>query len=410
MKKMLNSPVLVVLLLVSGGVASAFSKWYLVWLAQRLGGAELLGAYGTVLAFATPIFVVGQLGLRTLLLSLVEVFPWKTFVILRAVGLFLSSLMLLLYVSISVDIPISFGLSILALKVADSVLDLDLARIQWGGQLKKVATISLVGAPISMLLATLFAIVTSSIEWAIWGAAIGSSVMAIVSWSIARRVDFVPTASRKGFKEILSAAVPVTGAQLLAALLLYLPVLMLSNKSSLEVVGVYTGTAYILTAADLVGSSISKLLITRFRTIKEKFGSAELIRTARKTTAQFFLLGTACSIPVVLWGGSIFEFIYGPEFRISYFNLILYSAAAVFIILAFIQSVTLNVLNSYYRVAVAYGFACLGAFAVGFGISWTPVEPLTVGVIMATAGAFIRYLVLRSATSPSRKEASRNSK
>lgn len=389
-----NSSGVVAILLIVGGVAGAFSKWYLVWLAQYIGGADLLGEYGTVLAVATPLYVLGQLGLRTILLTISRIYPWRTYVVLRWGGLVSVSLLLLLYFALSSRISMTLGLAILSLKVADSILDLDLARIQWSGNLFRVALLSLLGAPISMIFSTVAAYLTHSLVWSIWGATLGSLIVALVAGILAKRVPYEGPSEASGFKEILRASVPVTTAQLLASLLLYLPVLVLSFASDLRSVGIFTGTAYILTAADLVGSSISKILLSKFRTIKELSGKKLLRAASRKISYLLTGLGMIAGIILVFVGNSIFELIYGGEFGISTTVLVLYSLGAIFIVLSFVQSVALNVLNNYYGVALAYGLACIVALVVGAILVLMNLDGIVIGAAMAACGAFVRFFVL----------------
>lgn len=105
------------MLLVLGGIASAFSRWYLVWLAQQLGGAEGLGAYGLLFAVATPLFVTAQLGLRTVFVSKGTAYPWRSYLILRMAGLAGGTIILALFVILSPAVSLALGIAVLCLKI-----------------------------------------------------------------------------------------------------------------------------------------------------------------------------------------------------------------------------------------------------------------------------------------------------
>lgn len=381
-------------LLILGGVSSAFARWYLVWLAQDLGGATSLGFYSAVLAFTTPCFVAGQLGLRTIILTLNTTFPWETYRRIRVAGTLAAILVTFVFLGVRNDIPLLLGLSVLSFKIADSLADLEIARIQFAGDLIKVALIGLQNAVISVVLSAIGALLTGSVVVAVLGSTAASIITFIYSYWTARKYDYSPTTAEPGYRTILRASVPVTSALMLASLLLYIPVLWLTASGDFHAVGVYSGVAYLLTLADLVGSNIAKVLITPFRRTREESGEAGLTRISIRVSAGLIPLAAIASAMVIYWGDDVFRFIYGPEFEVGYFCLSLFAVACCAIVLSFVQSVSLEVRNDYNRVAVAFFLACVAALLSGFGFQAAGIGLVETGAGMAAVGGLVRFAVL----------------
>lgn len=384
------------MLLTAGSIASAIAKWYLVWLAQRIGGPETLGTYGMILAIATPIFVAAQLGLRTVFLTLRQAYPWKNYLELRFFGLVSATIALLLFLFSSPQEMFYLGLAILSFKIVDSLQDLNVARIQYANRLKVVGWISIVNAIFSIVCSTLIAITTGSFIFAIIGATGSSLVVAVVARHIALKNAYIPETLLNGKRKIVQASFPVTVAELLSTLLLYLPVFVMSLSNDLKIVGVFTGTAYVLTAANLVGASLSKILISPLKHRFKQGGISSLYNFVQKITLFLFVSCGSVSLVFIAFGGPLFETVYGSEFALTYFELSIYSIASVCIILSLVQSVALSVMNKYYAVTAAFIVACIVSLVSGLIFMEMSVDLLMVGIGMSAVGSVCRFIVLWS--------------
>lgn len=376
--------------MVAGSVASAFSRWYLVWLAQELDGPEGLGVYGMLFAVATPLFVGAQLGLRTIFLSKQTAFPWRSYWILRIAGLVIGSVILIGFILFNPAVPIWLGIAVLFMKICDAVNDLNLARIQYTGRIVILGILSLCGAPLAILFATIGALSTEYLSVAVAGAAFSALLVALVSAKIARGLVYETDTAEPGTKSILRSSSSVTSAEILASLLLYLPVWFLSFSADLRAVGIFAGISYVLTAADLIGSSISALIITPLRNVHRRHGSSAVIRRANALTLQFLFISILGGVLLVAIGSPLFQWIYGPEFEVSLLVLGLFAAGCVFVVLSHIQSVCLNVLNSYLDVTTSFGFACAVSLITGVVLAFFGVDSLTIGSAMVACGSFGR--------------------
>ena len=378
-------------LLVLGSFAGAFSRWLIVWLAQALGGVSAVGAYGAVLAFATPIFVVGQLGLRTIILTYRDAYPWESFQRIRLVGIAGACAVTLIFVFSVPQVHLAMGLAVLSFKIFDAALDLEIAKIQRAGQLLAVGYIGLANACLSVLFSTVAAFATNSITLTVLGTGLASAITYLYCRNYARKFPYTATVDAGGYRRILSASLPVTGSQLVVSLLLYLPILWLTYTGDLAAVGIYTAVAYLLTAADLLGSSIAKVLISPFRGRLETSGDRAVLRANVRLTLALVPLGIAAGVAVVLWGDPVLRVIYGVEFVVGRPTLALLAVASVFTVLSFVQSVTLEVFNRYYGVAAAFLLACLAALVTGVLAGSAIPDAVMLGSAMSMVGAFVRF-------------------
>lgn len=148
-----------------------------------------------------------------------------------------------------------------------------------------MAFLWLFGAVLAIVLSTLGAFIFQSLPAAVGGAVLASFLMAVWTWRISLTAPYVPERSEPGYREILGSSFAVTLAEMLASVLLYLPVWLLGVTSELAVVGLFTGISYVLTAADIVGSGVAETLITPLRKVARRDGSRAVIKSVNQLTA-----------------------------------------------------------------------------------------------------------------------------
>ncbi|BAC17188.1 polysaccharide biosynthesis protein [Corynebacterium efficiens YS-314] len=383
------------ILVISGTISSAFSKWFLVWLfAQSDGGAEAVGLYSMVLAVATPLFVTAQLGLRTIFVSHETRWPWSTYLFLRGMGTFIGMTILLTYVFFTANVPFYLGLAITLLKIADSISDIYAARLQYFHQIQTLGLLSILSSLITILLASISVYVFHSVTWAIVAAAMTSAIFAMAHALLGRRFEYASVHEKGGYRGIIQASIPVTASQFLSTFLFQIPVLFLGMISNPQTVGVFAASAYLLTIANIFGSSLQTILNTPFRREREKNGVKAVARRAFAVTRSIAFIGIIPVILVAFWGSKLFQVIYGPAFAIPVLPIVLISLAALLNIMAYVQSVTLNVLNRYSIVTWSMAGSCLVAVLNGLIAFFVGVPDLTIGAICAFSGSVTRALFM----------------
>lgn len=377
-------------LVFAGTVMSAFAKWYLVWLFARLaGGADAVGEYSRILAFATPVFVLCQLGLRTIYVSSRTSYSWRAYRALRIIGIAAAVMVVLIYLWIDPQISLGLGLAILFLKVNDSLLDLYQGRVQHSGRMTLLGSTMLGNALLTILVSTLVVLATGRVEAGVVSAGLVST--AVAAWA---RYVSKSTGEIQGifaYRELLKQSAPVTTSQFLASLLFQIPILLLGWYAEDAVVGVFAGAAYLLTVANLIGSTIQTVLITPLRARLQASGVRSLRAPVYGLLMRVGCFGAAGGTVVIFAGSNVLELVYGPGFGVGRWPLALISAAAVLTIMAYVLSVTLNVLNEYGTVTISMALSCVTSGTLG-PVVITKMDPINGAALIVAVAAVIRLL------------------
>lgn len=368
----------------AGSLSWAGTQWVLVWLFARLaGGAEAVGEYSLVLAIATPIFVACHLGLRTVYLSLSETYRWSTYLTLRVGGILLGSLLVILYFSFFIDVSVWLWGAVLLMKCADTYLDLCYAQMQRRGLLRQIGTLNLVNSFGTIALAILALQLVESVAAAILGSAVVSWALVVVVQHAMVLRSAADSSARSGYRRVLAAGVPTMISESLAVVANYLPILLLARIADEAAVGVFTTAAFLLIFTHLSGSILGAIWITSFRLTLEVQGSGIMIRRSHRMAAVLLVLGLL-GVPLVIGAGSpALQWVFGPEFGLTYAELTLLAVAALPIMPTYVYTVSLNVLNRFSAQAWVWGLACLFGGGMGVLVMQLGGAPMTVALSLA---------------------------
>ena len=377
-----------------GTLGWALSQWFLVWLFARVGdGASAVGQYSLTLAIVTPVFIIGQLGLRTVYLSLQTSFTWKSYLILRLIGIVGSILIVVVYYQLEPSANLPLLAAVVAVRCFDVYHDILYARFQRENRLLLIGLHSVVNSVMTMIIAFVAILLTQSIALTILCVGISSALVAASAQRYVLKVPADPLAAPGGYRKILRAGFPTTISETLAALSTYLPILFLSVIADDATTGVFATAAYLLTAANLTGDTLKDIYITSFRWTFEESGAGQLLRRAHKVSAVLIVL-VLVAVPLIIFAGSpVLEFIYGDEFALTYIELALLAAATIPIASSYIYEATLNVLNAYAGQAWIWFIACMLGVGVGFLVINVPgIPPLLGAMAVAFTTGWGRFL------------------
>lgn len=382
-----------------GSLSWAIAQWFLVWLFARVGdGAAAVGQYSLTLAIVTPVFIIGQLGLRTVYLSLQTSFTWKSYLILRLIGTGAAILIIVAYYQIDPSANLPLLAAVVAVRCFDVYHDILYARFQRENRLLLIGLHSITNSVLTMVIAFVAIMLTHNIALTVLCVGIGSALVAASAQRYVLKVPRDPAAAPGGYRRILRAGVPTTISESLAALSLYLPILFLSVIADDATTGVFATAAYLLTAANLTGDTLKDIFITSFRWTFEESGARKLLRRAHKVSGVLIIL-VVVSIPIIIFAGSpVLEFIYGDEFALTHLELAVLSAAMIPVASSYIYEATLNVLNAYAGQAWIWFMACSLGVGVGFLVINVPGIPPMIGAMVVAFttgwGRFIGALSL----------------
>ncbi|GAA4476662.1 hypothetical protein GCM10023190_14600 [Enteractinococcus fodinae] len=366
----------------AGSLTWALAQWFLVWLfAQVGGGAAAVGQYSLTLAVVTPVFIIGQFGLRTVYLSLQTSFTWVSYLILRLIGIGISIVIVGAYYQLNPELNVRLLAAVVFVRCFDVYLDILYARFQRENRLLLIGLHSLVHNFGTMTIAFVAIWLTESIPLTILCVGFGAMMVAVSAQRYVVKTPPEPGTIKGGYRRILRAGTPTTVSETLAALSTYLPILFLSVIADDATTGVFATAAYLLTAVNLSGSTLKDILITSFRWTFEASGSCALLKRAHKI-AGIIMLTVGATIPIVILAGSpVLQFIYGEEFSLTYWELTILSIAMLPIASSYIYEGTLNVLNAYSGQAWIWFLACSCGVGVGLLVINTPGIPPIIGAL-----------------------------
>lgn len=374
-----------------GSVAVAFSQWYYIWLfARAAGGPEIVGLYSTVLGVATPIFVVAQLGLRNIYLTLSTEVRWRVYIIVRGCGIVGGIGALFVVSAFMLDIPGNIVGSVALLKASNAVSDLYYGRLQRDGKLSLLGTIWCAKALFTTVTATIIVAFGGSIALAL----VAGGVVALASAIWAARVSVRRAPEESGsmkpeVRAVIGAGLPLSIAQALSSLIVYLPVLLLTTFSSATEVGIYSAASYLVVLANLIGASVQVVLIPSLRVRMERLGRRDVWSRTSKYAVHSLLSGLIMVCIVTLIGDYVLSFVYGTSFTIGRASLVVIATGATASFLGFLFGTAQLVLNDYRgqsRVAISsLAAGCLAGLP-----SFILFAPVTAACCTATAAAIAR--------------------
>lgn len=332
------------LLLLSGYVGRALTQMVLLWACAQSAGAEGAGAFATAFAVTAPLFATVELGLRNVYQTLADTPHFRTFFSIRVSLVAVLSLALVL-MSLALDSVQALALlvPVVALKAADSSLDICYAALQASGRLLRTATWMWSNSIVT--LGALAVMVSrradpGDLVWA--SAAVSGGALLLCAWGLWRRNVAGLAEIRRDVPRILQAGSALGLAQALASFLFYLPTLFLVLAATRAEVGVFAVGQYAVTAASLLLSSVMQTWLVPLAVASKEDGYAGIRRTGRLMVAAGALaaITTALLLPV---GAPLF----GSEFRIPWSTSIAFAACVFALGLDYAATTALLVLNSY---------------------------------------------------------------
>lgn len=335
-------------LITAASLGYAAAQWYLIWMFARSLGPSAVGEYSGALALATPVFVVTEMGLRSIAVSSSVEWPWRTYGVLRASGILVGS-MLVIGLGLAMGLDRSVLIALAALKSVDSALDIVSARLHRHKLFWTMGLMSLANAAGTAFCTTVVVRMGGSMSAGILTSASVSILMLLVAMNRARNLTSpsVPEKPARGFRVVLAAALPVTTARGLFSLMKSLPVLLLVQFASEQQTGIYSGAAYVLVGANLVGASVQTVLLPEYRETLRDRGLRHLLTSVRRKVLLWLFLGCLGGFVMVLGGPPILSWVYGESFRLGPESLVPLGLAAA-------STIPMYVLNAVVLVREAY--------------------------------------------------------
>lgn len=382
------------LLIFTGTIGTAFVQWFIVLIIARSYGVGAVADYTTVLSWSTPIFVAAFLSLRDIYLSFQVKLKWTSLVVLR-MSMLAAGSSILYFVALAFDWDIRIVLAFALLKSLDGVLDLTYARIQRQQLSMKLGLLMSINAALSLILICIGSIFFDATYALILCSALSSLVtvgLSVIGWHKDENHSEAQGLIKGGF---FNAALPVTLAQLVSSLLVYSPVFLIQLANSPQALGRYSVISYLAVFGNLVGTSLSTLLIAQYRSAFEASGYVDLRKKSHLLIRKTIVIGLLASAVVVAFGNPVLGLLYGDAFTVPLMALVLCSLAAVLAPLGSIINITLLVSNTYKAQPIVTGLAVIASFVGGLCGLLLGLSPLISGCLALFTGSCFRFLGFR---------------
>lgn len=377
------------LLVTAGTFGTALAQWVIVLVFTRSFGQTAAAEYILLYSLATPTFVAAQLGLRDVFLTLARRYAGRTYVLMRLAGIAVGVLVLV-GVGVALALPWGLTLAMALMKVGESAIDLRYAFVQSHHRMVRLG-----GLMVAYAVGMLVLVVGSTLlvgEPAVPVALAGLLGLALALFDWWRPLPS-HAAEPGGWGPIVRAALPVTSAQLVFALVASTPVFLLEAFGGRPDVAVYGAAAYLLTFANLVGASVQTLLVPGYRDLEEAGRRPALLATARRTFGILAALAAAGAVVAIAFGPQVLGLVYGPAYAMDRGDLTPLVLAAAIIGPVYILNALLLVLNAYRSGAVASVATLIGSVLFGLAAFAMTRSPMLAASTAALGGSLTRLVV-----------------
>ena len=402
------------LLVTVGNVSTAAAQWYLVWFLARQDGPHAVGQYSTLIAILAPVYILSQLGLRNLYLTLQRRIRWRVYLGVRLSTAVIATAVGLMAIHVlNADVDWRMAFAVLVIKISDTIGDLFFARLQRAERLTAFGLILIFSALVSAGVVTVIMVSTGLVVAALWGVAGTAAAGAVVTAHLGIRASAPGPDSAQApaprpvhapqlapeARALLAAGLPLSLMQGIYSLMSYTPLGVVALFGSADEVGQYASAAYLVVFANLVGASLETVVLPDYRRHYDTAGPTSVLRAARVRGLIVMGLLTPMIILALFVGSPLLSAIYGDEFALSRPAIGMLSLAAVITVPTYLLSATLLVLNRYWATTWVGAFAVFVALGSGWVAGALGLPAVEAGCLALLCGSLGRYggeLVLAS--------------
>ena len=376
------------ILVTLGTFATALVQWLFVWLFTQRFAQSDVDSYILLYSIATPAFVAAQLGLRDVYLTLRARYGHRSYLVLRLAGS-LVGVVVVVGIGLALRLPPDLTAAMAVMKLGESAIDLRCAFVQSQHQMVRLGTLMVTYA-VAMLAILVSATLASG------NPAAPVAITGVFGMLLALADAVRPLAAESertgGYRDILRAALPVTAAQLIFALVASTPVFVLEAAGGRASVGIYGAAAYLLTFANLVGASLQTLLVPGFRDLVARADRRGLILGARRAGVGLGVVAVLGAAVAIAFGPQVLSLVYGPSYAMGRLHLVPLVLAAAIVPPLYVFNALLLVLNAYRSGAVASALTLAGSLAAGGVTVALGGDPILAASVTALGGSLVRMV------------------
>lgn len=364
----------------------------------QLTNPAVVGRYALALAITSPIFVLAQLGLKGVYLTLRSNNRFSSFVLVQVAAVivaFLAGVALALAINPSLVSTVAL---VCLVKAVDCGFELGSGALQRYGRTQVVFWSYLAAAVLGVVAVVLILILTKNLDLALAGLGVANAVVALASTLrvglvLARHHEarLIPASRRVEIIGILRAGVPTGVAMAVLALVASLPQYFLAANWGERAVGYFAVLLYLVAIADIFGGTLTQAWIPSARAHLEPDKSLDQERKsflsftfaeAARWTLIFFPL-----VALGLWlAGIVLPVAMSPEYGVTLQLAVPLAAGILLLPLLHFGGTAIAVLNLYAH-GITLSLVAAGASVAGC-LALVPRFGLP-GALWATAFAYL---------------------
>lgn len=386
------------LTVIVGTFAVPVAQWLVFFIVARFGGSADAGIFALLFAVSTPLVTGTNWGLRNGYITLRRRSPFADFIALRVGGILVASGLIALFGAYA-RLDAGMVAAVIAMKAADSMTDIWYGRWQRRQRLMPFGILMIVNGAATIACATLFGLFGLPTAWIVAGSAIGSSVALIGALLLDLR-DIIAWLRRGGFhwagavgrlSRILVGCWQICAGQVLAGLVVNVPIWAVAFFGSADDIGRFAAAAYLITVGSLLGASLNSVSIGRYHAAMTSGGAVSVQRSVRRGNILTTGAGLLVVVAVGAVGSQVFQVIYGSQFTFTALELILVALAAALNPGTYLMNAALLALNSYGTQMSIYAVALLGSVLIAGAAAGLQLSGFLVGSLCALGGSLLKY-------------------
>jgi O-antigen/teichoic acid export membrane protein len=324
----------------AGNAVYAACQWGMVSVLAKLGSAEIVGEYALGVAIATPVLMLAQLNLRSVLATdVVREHRFRDYRNLRAVSLVLALLAVAVIAfsghrGAEAFVIVLVGMA-LALEWASDVYH---GLLQQQDHMERIAVSMAARGVLSLATLAVVLVSTGSLIAALSGVLIARLAVLVLfdstfaTWDCAEPRAPEPAGMRQPLR-ILYTAFPLGVVLMLGSLTINIPRYFIAQEMGTHALGIYSAIASITMAGNLLVNALGQAATPRLARLYSEANRAGVKRLSLQLCALGIVLGGCGWAVCALIGRRVLALCFGPEYAAhnDLLMMLALSAAAAFV-------------------------------------------------------------------------------
>lgn len=328
-----------------------FGPLLVLFFLARLTDQATVGRYSLILAIVTPFFVFGQLGLRTVSLTLKPNARFPSYVSVQSAALLLALICAIVFGAIGTpELLLAIFLAGL-LKTADAFSDFLSGPLQRADRAKTIFIASLIAAVLVTSITAITLYVTRDLTATLFSLAITSLACAYLllfrpAQTATRSGDARSEDRRPEFNRVLLAGLPLGTSMAMMSLISTVPQYIVTASHGEAETARFAVLLYTYALADIVTGTVSQAWVPSAQAQLDS-GPSSVVRIALQSSSKWTLLYLPATVLGLLAAAFVFPYVFGTDYTLSFAEAIPLGLAILTLPFAHFMAISVSIQNFY---------------------------------------------------------------